>query len=83
MKLHLSRFIGSTQGRYLMSILLGFGLATLFRASCEGSDCIIRVAPPSESLQPSAIYSWNGQCHSFKKKAISCSKDESKIIPSI
>ena len=56
MKLHLAKFIHSTEGKYLMSILLGFGLATFFRATCQGTDCVIRVAASSDSSSDSSSY---------------------------
>ena len=48
MPMHLSKFVHSVTGRYLMSILIGFGLATLFRQVCVGKDCISYSAPPVE-----------------------------------
>jgi len=38
--MHLENFINSQSGKYIMSILLGFGLATLFRQICTGKDCL-------------------------------------------
>ena len=80
MKLHLAKFIHTPQGKILMSILLGFGLATFFRTTCQGSDCIIRVAPPTDTLKSNKIYSFNQKCYSFQKNNISCSSDP---IPTI
>ena len=81
MKLHLAKFVHSSQGRILMSVILGFGFATFFRATCEGSDCMIRVAPPQEAMHGSKIYSFNGKCFSLKKQDISCSKVKTEVIP--
>ena len=75
MKLHLSKFIHTSEGRYLMSVLLGFGLATFFRTTCQGSDCVIRVAPPSRALASDTIYSFNNKCYSFHKNNITCSSN--------
>ena len=36
--MYLNKFVNSETGRYLMSILLGIGLATLFRQICEGKN---------------------------------------------
>lgn len=39
MQLHLEKFVQTTNGKYLMSMLLGLGLATLFRNICDGDHC--------------------------------------------
>jgi hypothetical protein len=72
MKIHLSKFINSKTGKILMSILLGFGFATFFRATCEGSDCIIRVGPKADKLKDDAVYAYNDKCYSFKKTSSKC-----------
>jgi len=48
--MHLERFVHSSTGRIIMSILLGIGLATLFRSVCKGKNCRIVAAPPMEEL---------------------------------
>ena len=35
MSLHLGKFVHSERGKIIMSILLGFGLASLFRKVCK------------------------------------------------
>ena len=51
MPLNLGRFIHTENGQMIMSILLGFGLASLFRAICKDKDCIIFHAPPLEEIK--------------------------------
>jgi len=80
MKLHLGKFIHTIQGKYLMSVLLGFGFATFFRAVCHGSDCIIRVAPPLDAMKSDKIYSFNQYCYSFQKKNISCPLNADLVV---
>ena len=46
--MYLSKFVHSEIGRYLMSIILGLGLATFFRKMCNGKNCVISKAPPLE-----------------------------------
>ena len=37
--MYLSKFVSSDTGKYVMSILLGLGLSTLFRSVCKGKQC--------------------------------------------
>ena len=39
--MHLSKFLHTQSGKMLMSIILGFGLASLFRTVCKEKNCII------------------------------------------
>ena len=39
--MELSKVFKTETGRIIMSVLLGLGLATLFRKSCQGKNCMI------------------------------------------
>ena len=41
MGIYLGKFVHTQTGKIIMSILLGFGLASLFRRVCKNKDCII------------------------------------------
>lgn len=69
--MHLDKFINSQQGKYLMSILLGLGLATLFRTVCKGSKCKIIKAPPMEEID-GKIYKFDDKCYEIKTNPIKC-----------
>lgn len=69
--MHLSKFVHSETGKYVMSIILGVGLATLFRVACSGDNCIINHAPPLEEIQEKT-YKINGQCYKIETNAVSC-----------
>ena len=43
--MNLRRLIYSDIGKYIISILLGLGLATLFRKVCKDRNCIVFKAP--------------------------------------
>ena len=78
MALNLGRFVHTETGRYIMSMLLGFGLASLFRTVCKGKDCLIFHAPPLDQFQDK-IYKNNGKCVKYNSMATKCSTS-AKII---
>jgi len=78
MGLHLGKFIHTERGRILMSILLGFGLASIFRKVCKNKNCIVFHAPPLEQFQDK-IYKSNGKCVKYVPMPTKCSIN-SKII---
>ena len=58
-------------GQYIISIILGIGLSTLFRKSCEKRNCIVFRAPPLETLEKNT-YRYNNKCYNFKETAMKC-----------
>ena len=71
--MHLSKFVHSKTGKYVMSVLLGFGLACLFRKVCEGKDCMIIHAPPLDEIE-NKVYKQNNKCYTYKPLSVTCEK---------
>jgi hypothetical protein len=69
--MYLGRFVHTESGKIIMSILLGFGLASLFRTVCKNKDCMIFHAPPIEELKDK-IYKNNGKCVKYTQVATKC-----------
>jgi hypothetical protein len=55
-----------------MSILLGFGLASLFRTVCKNKNCLLFHAPPLEQIKDK-IYKNNGKCVKYNTVSTKCS----------
>lgn len=76
--MYLAKFIHTPQGKYVMSIILGIGLASLFRISCKGKECKIEKAPPLEEIDDKT-YRYNGKCYTMSKSAVKCDTNK-KIV---
>lgn len=76
--MHLEKFVNSKTGKVLMSVLLGFGLATFFRAVCEGNNCKIVRAPPMEEVD-NQIYKFDSKCYQMIKEPVKCNKNAIQI----
>jgi len=61
----------------VISVLLGFGLAAIFRPLCKGPDCIVMRGPPVHDIHTS-VYQFGTKCVEFKAKAMECPKDTQK-----
>jgi hypothetical protein len=72
------KFVHTQTGKYIMSILLGFGLASLFRTVCKDKECVIFHAPPLEEIKDK-IYSHDNKCYKYTPAVTKCSKDK-KIV---
>jgi len=77
--MHLEKFINSQSGRYIMSVILGFGLATLFRQMCSGKDCLRFYAPPLKEIDEQ-IYKFDDKCFNLHKTAVKCDTKK-EILP--
>lgn len=78
MGLNLGKFVHTERGKYLMSILLGFGLASLFRAVCKGDTCIEFRAAPLDDTK-GKIYKSGRKCVKYNPVATKCSAN-AKIV---
>jgi len=76
--MHLGKFVHTESGKYLMSIILGFGLATLFRTVCNGKNCLIMKAPPLEDVEDK-IYKHQGKCYKFSPVTTKCDSKKKNV----
>ena len=72
MQIHFGKFLHTERGKIIMSIILGFGLASLFRTVCKDKNCVIFHAPPLDDFKDK-IYKNNGKCVKYTPVATKCS----------
>jgi hypothetical protein len=65
------KLLKTNYGKNIVSIILGFGLASLFRNICENEDCIEFHTPNMEDINKTN-YKYNDVCYHFTKKHTSC-----------
>lgn len=71
-------FLKSHLGKKVVSVILGFGLATLFYRSCKEDKCIQFVgAPPSEIKDK--VFRYNDKCFRFKQVAKKCNPQKRQL----
>jgi hypothetical protein len=71
MKSSVSQFLQSERGSVLISVIIGFGLATLFRRVCRGKGCVVVKSPPVKDLKK-YVYRIDGRCYKYRPYATSC-----------
>jgi hypothetical protein len=76
--MHLSKFLHTKSGKYIMSAVLGFGLATMFRAVCKGKNCIVQHAPPLDEID-GKTYKFDGKCYTYSKSSQKCDAQKRPI----
>jgi len=76
--MHLTRFLHTQSGKYIMSALLGFGLATFFRTVCKGKNCIVFKAPPMDEIEDK-IYKHQDKCYKFTPVTTKCDANKRNV----
>ena len=66
-------------GKCFVSIILGIGLATLFRKSCESRNCMVFRSPPFEEIKRN-VYRHDDKCFKFVEHSVSCDPKKNKQI---
>lgn len=74
--MNLLEIVQSQFGKYVISIMLGLGLATLLRRSCKDKKCMVFVPPDVSSLKED-IYEYNSKCYKYEPSSVAC--DTGKI----
>ena len=77
--MNLRRLIYSDIGKYIISILLGLGLATLFRKVCKDRNCIVFKAPNIQKIK-NQIFKFENKCYKFIESIEKCNNNKKKVV---
>lgn len=66
-------------GKIFISIILGFGLATLFHKVCNERDCLQFHGPILQDVNEK-IFRTDNKCYKYTPTAETCNSDKKKII---
>ena len=73
--MNLKRLMYTEQGKMFVSIILGLGLASLFRSACKNRKCIVFRHPEIDNISGKIFKSGN-KCHQYSLKSEKCNKDK-------
>jgi hypothetical protein len=62
----------------VISALIGFGIAAMFRPLCKGPECVILRGPPVNEIRNS-VYQFGSKCIEFQTRAVECPKKVSSV----
>ncbi len=76
---NIKQMMRSEKGVLLFSIILGLGIAGLFKMSCDSRSCLIYRAPNFKDKKQIKV---NDKCYDISEEIIDCSKnkDDEKIF---
>jgi len=68
---NLGKFVYTKTGKIIMSIILGLGLASLFRKVCKNYNCIQLYAAPLKQIE-GKIFQVGNKCVKYSYKTAKC-----------
>ena len=77
--LHLKEIINSARGKVVLSLLLGLGLATLFRKACKDRNCLVFKAPKMSDIK-GKIFGYDEKCYEYNEKNSTCENKPENVI---
>lgn len=75
MKINIKRIINSSRAKFVFSILLGLGLATLFRKACDERNCLVFKAPAIKEIK-NKVFGFNNKCYKYTEQNVTCNPNK-------
>ena len=76
--MNLKRLIYSDVGRIVISIILGLGLATLFRRVCRERNCLVFHAPQLNKIK-GQVFKFKDKCYTFEEEIEKCDSNKKMV----
>lgn len=76
--MNFKRLLNNPFGIMIVSVLLGFGLATLFRKVCNDKNCIVFNGPVLSDFE-GKIYKNDGKCYTYSLTKEKCNPNKQII----
>lgn len=76
--MNIKRLIYSDFGKYIISAILGLGIATLFRKVCKDRSCLVFHAPHIDKIR-GQVFKYNKKCYKFTESATTCDSTKKQI----
>jgi len=71
--MNFKRLLNTDLGRFFISVLLGLGIATLFRKACNDKNCLVFHGPILSEFDDK-IYKYGNKCYTYKTAPVKCDK---------
>jgi hypothetical protein len=69
----LTKLFNTYEGKVIISIILGLGLASVFRQVCHGSQCVVIKGPNTKEINES-YYKIEDECYKYSPSVVDCKK---------
>ena len=73
------KLLYTKNGNMFISILLGLGLACLFRTVCKGKNCLIFKHAGIDKID-NKVYKSGGRCYKYKVEQGTCDAEKKQLL---
>jgi hypothetical protein len=78
--MNFKRLLHQPLGKFFISVLLGLGLASLFRKVCKDKNCIIFKGPETSEID-GKVFKHGNKCYKYKAQADEkCDTNGKKVV---
>ena len=63
------------KGQIIVSVILGLGLASLFRKVCTEGNCVVIQGPPLDEVE-NKIFKQDSKCYRYKAVSTKCNNSK-------
>jgi hypothetical protein len=67
----LDKYLSDPTVRTVIFAILGLGLASIFRKTCDGKRCVVIKAPNPDDVE-GKVFKFDSGCYTFQPKIVSC-----------
>ena len=76
--MNVKRLLYGRYSEYILAIILGFGLATLFRKACKDRSCLIFKGPKVDKMS-NKTFKYDSKCYTFTPEIGGCHEKKQTI----
>jgi hypothetical protein len=76
--MNFKRLLNTPLGRFFVSVILGLGIATLFRKVCKDKDCLVFNGPILSEFDEK-IYQYGEKCYTYTTTPMKCDPSKKMV----
>lgn len=76
--MNFKRMLNTPLGQFLISVLLGLGLATMFRRVCDSKNCILFNGPVISEID-GKTYKFDEYCYKYELNPVKCNNAKKTV----
>jgi hypothetical protein len=76
--LNIKTFLHKEYSRYFVSVILGLGLAALFKRVCKDGKCLEFETPPMKEMKDN-LYKYGDQCYKYNITSSLCDAHKKNV----
>ena len=73
--MNIKRLLYFPYSEIVLAVLLGFGLATIFRKVCKNNKCYEFVSPSLQKVKNN-VWKYDNECYKFTPNLVKCNKNK-------